>query len=163
MTNASAQQIIDDCKNELSHIKQYLDVVGQFNNMVPYLTKYSVIKTCGSIEQSFKSIIADYCEQGQSVQVKNFITTKLRNSSSNPSLDNIINWLGQFDQNWKTNFKKKINNKSNKSVLRSSLKSLNEARNGFAHGGSTSSSFSDVCKYFSDAVIIIGILDDVVK
>jgi RiboL-PSP-HEPN len=163
MNNQNATQLIIDCENELLHIKQFLDVLGPFNNMVPYLTKYSVIKASGTIEQSFKTIIADFCEQGQSAQIKAFITTKLRNSSSNPSLENILGWLGQFDQSWKINFKKKLNNKSSKTLIKSSLKSLNEARNGFAHGGNPSSSFADINKYFNHAVIILNILDDVVK
>lgn len=162
MNNTNAQVLINDCLNELNDIKNIIDKIGQFDNKVPYLTKYSIIKCCGTIEQSFKTIIADYCETGSSPQLKNYLFNKFRNYSRNPSIENIHRSLIEFDTTWNNKFKiiLKCFNKNEK--LTTSIKSLNDARNEFAHGGNPNLAFSDVFKYFNDSIIIMNIIDGII-
>ena len=68
----------------------------------------------------------------------------------------------EFDTNWCALFKKTINKTENASNLKTSLKSLNDARNAFAHGGKPNVSFSSVVDYFKDSLAIVTILDKVV-
>jgi len=162
MNNVNAAQLVTECKTELESIKAIIEQYGSFSSIVPYLTNYSVVKACGTIEQSYKTIIADCCEKGQNQQVRTYIHNTFRDSSRNPSYENICKSLADFDTNWNTLFKKTLGKKKNATKLRTSLKSLNEARNAFAHGGKPNVSFSSVIDYFKDSLVIITILDSVV-
>ncbi|MFN0728999.1 HEPN domain-containing protein [Polaribacter gochangensis] len=162
MNNASVKQSIDDCSKELEDIQKVIDVFGQSHSIVPFLTNYAIIKCCGTIENSFKSVIADFHNKLPS-QAKNYIDSTFTNSSMNPSKDNICRSLKRFDENWNTSFKEKLDLEPNKSQIDSSLKSLNDARNEFAHGGHPKLSFGSVKTYFCDSQKIIEILDDIIK
>ena len=162
MNNKNAERAIDDCQNELNQIDGLIQAVGAMSPMNKYLTRYSVIKACGTIEYAFKSILSDI-HSAYSTQISHFIDVKVRNSSCNPSYDNICSKIKEFDQTWCDSFKQKINSTPNPNKLRSSLASLNENRNAFAHGNGCTASFSDVKEYFSDAVEIIVKLDEVVR
>lgn len=161
MNNLSAKEKIETCLEELNKIDKLIDGMGKLSNPVPYLTKYAIIKSCGTIEYCFKTILSDI-HNGQSSQVINFINNMFRNSSINPSKDNICKSLSRFDENWNDTFKDTLKNHPNKAKLESSLASLNNARNTFAHGGQPSASFENVVDYFKDSVEIIKILDNIV-
>lgn len=162
MNNVKAAQLIEACVIELDDINGIIQQTNPFDEIIPFLTNYAIIKSCGTIEQSFKAIIADFCQANQNPQVQNYIQNTFRESSQNPSYDNICRSLAAFDTNWNDSFKKKIQKKKNSFKLKTSLKSLNEARNTFAHGSKTSVSFSSVVDYFQDSLVIIETLDSVV-
>lgn len=159
MNNQIAINLIDDCKSDLERISLIIDVLGSTNRAIPFLTKYSIIKVCGTLEQCFKIIISDYSTNQQNQQVKNYINISFRESSINPNLDNIYKSLSKFDTNWKNNFKQLINADINKVRVLDSIKSLNNARNEFAHGGNPQTTFNDVENYFIDAKTIIEYID----
>ena len=162
MNNQTANQSLIDCSVELDKLQKIIDVFGQSHSIVPYFTNYAVIKCCGTIENTFKTIISDFHSSLPS-QAKNYIEKTFLNSSMNPSKVNICKSLKKFDEQWNLDFKSKLNLETDKSRLESSLNSLNEARNSFAHGGSPSVSISGLTNYFNDSKRIIEILDDIVK
>lgn len=163
MNNTEVQRELDNCSNELSHVKQLVDELGVTSTIVPYLTKYAMIRACGSIELSFKTIIADYCSRRSKKQVKRFLARRVREGSANPTYDMICSFLNDFDEDWKRDFKSKIDQEVDKTILLMSLQSLVDSRNDFAHGGNPSASLSDVLMYFSNAIRIIETMDDVVQ
>lgn len=162
MNNLTVKQSISECTQELDDIQKIIDVFGQNHSIVPFLTNYAVIKCCGTIENSFKAIIGDF-HNSLPKQAKNYIDITFTNSSLNPSKDNICRSLNRFDEDWNIQFKKKLNDDSNKSRIDSSLKSLNDARNEFAHGGHPKVSFLGIKTYFEDSQRIIEILDEIIK
>ena len=162
MNNPIAAQLIADCSEELKDIQKIVVELSTFDPTVRFLTNYSIVKSCGTIEQSFKTIVADYCENGQKPQVKQYIQSTFRESSRNPSYDNICRSLAAFDNSWNITFKQIIKNKRNATRLTDSLKSLNAARNDFAHGGNPSIAFASVINYFKDSITIIKVLDNIV-
>lgn len=159
MTNQSALNLVQECEIDLQRIDLIIQVLGGTNNAVPYLTKYAVIKACGTLEQCFKIIISDFSCSGQSTQVKKFVDISFRESSINPNLDNIHKSLKKFDEQWNDNFKNLLNADANATRIRDSITSLNNARNEFAHGGNPTLTFSDVNAYFTDAKKIIEFID----
>lgn len=161
MNNVSVQHILDDCRNDLIKINHLIVGMGVMADPVPFLTSYALIKTCGTIEFCFKTIIADI-HVGASRQVQNYINRKIRESSMNPTESNICNILKSFDENWNKDFKAKLNSHADCEKIKSSLTSLNEARNIFAHGRPSTISFNDVQEYFEQTRKLIEILDDVV-
>lgn len=161
MNNQTALNSLNDCSKELIKLQQIIDVFGQSHTIVPFLTNYAIIKCCGTIEYCFKIIISDF-HNSLPPQAKNYIETTFLYSSMNPSKDNICKSLIKFDEKWNNNFKTKLSVEPDKSRIESSLSSLNEARNAFAHGGNPSVSFSSVVTYFTDSKRVIEILDEVV-
>jgi hypothetical protein len=163
MYNLEAKQILKDCKDELDIINNFINR-DKFNSKNPYLVKYCVIKVSGSTETAFKTIIADAFDFNASEKVKNFVEKEIRESSKNPSYGNICTVLKKIDNNWNEQFKNSVNiEKARDSALLTSLESLNEARNSFAHGKNTTVSIDGVILYFAKASKIIEILDSVVK
>ena len=162
MNNQNAQNYIDNCLNELQGIEDLINGLGHLSKPVPYLTKYAVIKSCGTIESCFKTIISDV-HLNQSIQIQNYIDKTIRGSSMNPSQKNICTTLNRFDSNWNTNYKQQLNSHAKSQQLIDSLKSLNEARNTFAHGGSINQTFQSIKGYFIDSVEVIKIIDNVVQ
>lgn len=162
MNNQNALLELNGCATELTHVKTLIDGLGITSSIVPYLTKYSVVRACGSIEQSFKTVIADYVSNRGKQQIKRFIKLKVREGSANPSYNNMCKFLGDFDDTWKSSFKTTIDAEANKAILMTSLQSLVDARNTFAHGGSPSASIDDVIRYFNDAKRFIEIMDSIV-
>jgi hypothetical protein len=162
MNNNTAERSINTCLSELDKIKMLIEGMGGASHPVPFLTKYAIIKSCGTIEFCFKTIISDI-HSNQSQQIVRYINTTFRFSSINPTKDNICKCLSRFDKAWNENFKKELVNHPHHSKIEDSLKSLNNARNDFAHGGHPTTSFDNVKEYFSDSVEIIKILDDIVR
>jgi hypothetical protein len=163
MNNLEVEQTLINCETELDKVKIIIDVFGSTHEIVPYLTKYSLIRACGTIEQAFKTIVSDFCSQRGKKQVKRFLTKMVRESSMNPSFDNICKLLKKFDDNWHANLKIQLDNLPNKSALKTSLQSLVDARNDFAHGGHPTASFGDIQQHFKHAKEMMEILDNVVN
>lgn len=159
MNNQSALTLVEQCEFELGKIDLIIQVLGNTNNAVPYLTKYAIVKVCGTLEQCFKIIISDFSCSGQSNQVKKFVDISFRESSINPNLENIHSSLKKFDEQWNDNFKSHLNTDPDVSRIKASIKSLNNARNEFAHGGNPMLTFSDISAYFIDARKIIEYID----
>jgi hypothetical protein len=162
MNNTDVEQILDRCQHDLDQVKTISDSLGLGNTVVPYLTRYAIIRSCGAIEVSYKTIIADYCSKRAKKQVKFYLTNKVRENSNNPSYDNICRMLSDFDKGWNTKFKEKIKAHINNPSIMTSVQSLVDARNEFAHGGSPGSSINNVIDYFLACRELINILDSII-
>lgn len=162
MNNESVKQLLDDCESEIASLDTLVGGLGMTSNIVPYLSKYGLIKACGTIEQAFKSIVADKCSYRARQQIKNYLGEKVRNSSSNPSFSNICQLLKGFDLAWKVGFKDAVNAHPQADALKTSLQSLVDARNEFAHGGNPRIAIGDVVQYYADARQVIECLDQVI-
>jgi len=163
MNNSGVLQLLDDCQDELDNVKLIIDGLGSTSNIVPYLNKFAIIKACGIVEVSYKSIVADYCDRRSKPQVKKFLKKYVRENSRNPNYSDICNLLKEFDANWHTTFKARIDAHPDRSRMKTSIESLVDARNEFAHGGNPSSTVSDVIGYFRDFRVVLEIIDDIVN
>src|SRR6478609_1889573 len=105
MSNTDVQTLVDECDSDFDRIEILILALTSTHPAVPFLTKYAIIKACGTLEQAFKVMISDFSCIGQSDQVKNFVDTSFRESSINPSLNNIHASLKKFDETWNDNFK----------------------------------------------------------
>jgi len=163
MNNADVETALNDCQQDLLRVKAIIDSLGIGSNIVPYLNSYAVIKACGTMEVAFKAIVTDYCSHRSKKQVKKFLTNKIRDSSINPSYSNIIRTLSDFDDNWKERFKNDVNAHVQKNALLTSMQSLVDARNSFAHGGNHNLSINDIISYYSNFRTAIELLDATVS
>lgn len=163
MNNVEAEKVLIECDNDLSNALSIFTSIGATSNIVPYLNKYCIIRACGSLEVSFKTIIADFINKRSKKQIKKYINENVRENSANPSYNNICNLLKSFDLDWWREFKKKFNQHPKKHRILTSVESLVDARNEFAHGGSPNLSLSSTIQYFTTSRVMIEILDDVVN
>lgn len=107
MHNEEVKLSIEDCRQEMTRLKALIAVVGAMSPVSNFLTKYAAVRCCGTLEQGYKSIIADYYEQF-SEQLVSFISTHVRESSKNPTLANICTILNAFDEDKCKLFKEKF-------------------------------------------------------
>lgn len=162
MNNADVDLQLTQCRSELDHIQTTITTFGVMSPFTPYLTKYAVIRACGSIEVSFKALVADFCAKRSKKQVKRFIHMKIRKGSANPSRSNIMNTLNLFDEGWKRDFKSNLKSDPDKQKILDSLQSLVDARNEFAHGGSPTITIADVLQHFDRARRVVEHVDAVI-
>ena len=163
MNNAEVESVLNDCYDDLQRVKAIIDSLGGSSNIVPYLNNYAIIKACGIMEVAFKTIIADYCSKRSKKQVQEYLTRKVRDNSMNPSYENICRTLGDFDSDWKKQFKDDVNTHTQKDIILTSMKSLVAARNSFAHGGNPGLSINDTITYFTNFRVAIELLDTIVS
>lgn len=156
--NEIAQNAIDDCRTELDKIWHMIEAVGSTNKISGYLTRYALVRICGTLEISYKTIIADYYVQ-QSPLLDRFITRHVRDANRNPNYNNICNTLKEFDEEKCKLFKQTISSLKNAEDFKSSLDTINTSRNAIAHGASSSLSFNDLKVHFEKALQIIEVLD----
>lgn len=163
MNNSEVLRLMDDCRDELNRVQLIINGLGPASNIVPFLNKYAVIKACGIVEVCYKSIMADFCDRRSKAQVKSFLKKHVRDSSKNPNYNNICTLLKEFDVNWNTKFRNRVNAHPDRTRIMTSIESLVDARNEFAHGGNPTLTVTDVINYFSDFRIIIEEIDDIVS
>lgn len=161
MYNKDVEERLAACRDELAGICSLLDGIGESARPTPYVKKYAVIRATGAIEAGFKQIIADKVDEGSRSQVKNFVKKKVRDSSSNPSLGMIEDFLNQFDERWREKFAELLG-LEDKPKLKGSLTKLVNARNEFAHGGSPDIEIADTCECFEDGVRVLRLVETVV-
>ncbi len=162
MNNHSVAQILQDCSDELHNIRALLVGLGDGAKPTPYVKKYAVIRATGAIEVGFKKIIADKVDDGHSIQIKNFIRKKVRESSFNPKFGLIENLLIEFDQRWKDKFDELLA-LEDKPALKGALAELVNARNEFAHGGNPDIDINKTISCFENGCKVLEILDQVVS
>ncbi|MBQ2243641.1 MAG: hypothetical protein II318_05435 [Bacteroidales bacterium] len=158
--NVEAKNTIDDCNAELSRIAGIINKVGSTDPLSGYLTKYSLIRICGTLEMSYKTIIADYYEN-IAPQLGPYITCHLRDASMNPTYGNICTALGHFDTTRKKDFKDAVDALNNKDNLIRAFDVLNRERNNVAHGYSSNLSFKDMSNHFLETIQILEALDSI--
>ncbi len=163
MKNKTVEKSLNECQADLERVKTLVDTLGALSNPVIYLNQYAIIRACGAIEFAFKNIITDQCSKRSKQQIKSFINKKVRDSSMNPSYTNICSLLADFDISWKEAFKSDFKIHPDKDKLKTSMESLVDARNDFAHGGSPTLSISNTLDYFYDFREVIKLLDTVVS
>jgi hypothetical protein len=163
MTNSDAASLIDTCDIELLDVKQKINSLNVLDDTRKYLTKYALMKCCGTIEQAFKIVLYEEISNGAHPRLSQYLEGLIRKSSMNPSLDNMKKSLKWFDDRWKCCFTESITEHPDSSQLKSSMDSLNGLRNTFAHGNEIQASISMVEDYYSSAKIVLDLFEQAVK
>lgn len=57
------QNLIDECTTELTDISAKISALPPLDKTRAYLTKYALIKSCGTIEFVYRSLVADYFDK----------------------------------------------------------------------------------------------------
>lgn len=159
MYNKDVERSIEDCQIEMGKLEILMEQFGNITPICNYLTKYAAIRCCGTFEQGYKSIIADYYESF-SDKLANFITIHVREASANPTYTNICSVLTSFDESKCKEFKNKVSHLPEYNKITTSLDSLNKNRNSVAHGKDNMSSFKEIKEYFTSSLEVLNCLDE---
>ena len=122
---------LDDCADELQKIKKRIDK-NQFDDMVMFLQRYAIIKACGTVESVIKNMIADHVDANTNPEIQHYIATNVRDSSK-------VKQHG---------------------TEKTSLNSLVQLRNDFAHGLSPNTTINTIIRYFNDSRVIVTLVDE---
>ena len=144
---------LDSCKKELENINSIIKK-EPLSDSVKYLTSYAVVLATGCIELVFKEMLFDAVSAGCSDEAKCFLNNQIIESSCNPTVKKINDYLSKMGTDCKKSFS--LIEKSNDA---SRLQSLVNLRNSFALGYQISASISDVIEYFVSGSIILSNLE----
>lgn len=148
--NGSYQQTLRDCEIELNNIQQWINS-NRLDSNVRFLTSYSVIKACGTVEYVFKQIIYDHLSNGANDEAKTYLNKSIIEASFNPSTGQMYRILEKINSEWKVEFENLIKG----SLQMGQLNSLVKLRNNFAHGSVITASINDVINYYNAGVWIL--------
>lgn len=138
------KNILDDVETELLNIQTWINR-NKMDSNVRYLNYYSVIRASGTIEQVMKSMIYEKLIENASEETKKYLEINILESSANPSIGVISNYLQSLNKNWKQDFDNYLQANNDK---KSDLNSLVKLRNTFAHGNSFSIGIDTVIMYY---------------
>ncbi|MBO5033648.1 MAG: hypothetical protein J6D08_17535 [Lachnospiraceae bacterium] len=148
--NGNYRQALRDCEVELNSIQQWIDS-NRLDSNVRFLTSYSVIKACGTVEYVFKQIVYDYLSSGANEEAKTYLNKSIIEASFNPSTGQMYRILEKINSNWRVGFENLIKG----SLQMGQLNSLVKLRNSFAHGSVITASINDVKSYYNAGIWIL--------
>lgn len=148
--NGNYRQTLRDCEVELNSIKQWIDS-NRLDSNVRFLTSYSVIKACGTVEYVFKQIVYDYLSSGANEEAKTYLNKSIIEASFNPSTGQMYRILEKINSDWRVGFENLIKGSSQMGQLNSLVK----LRNSFAHGSAITASINDVKNYYNAGIWIL--------
>lgn len=156
--NGNYERMLQDCATEIDNIQQWISNHTLDSN-VRFLTSYSVIKACGTIESVFKQMVYDNLASGANEEAKTFLNKSIIEASFNPSPGQIYKLLEKINVTWRMDFERLIGGTNQKGHL----KSLVELRNSFAHGSAITASINDVKGYYNAGMWILEKLDETIN
>jgi len=162
MHNLEVKNYLIECWDEVKDVEKAVNALDVFDKQRNYLTKYILIRCCGTLELSYKTLFARYAGHSLCQRTENYIEDSVIGSSMNPSLYKIKNLANRFDDRWGKKLEATIENHKRKSRIRSSINSLVTLRNKFAHGQTAQASFTNVKSYFVEACRVLYILDQII-
>lgn len=148
--NGNYRQTLRDCEVELNSIQQWIDS-NRLDSNVRFLTSYSVIKACGTVEYVFKQIVYDYLSSGANEEAKTYLNKSIIEASFNPSTGQMYRILEKINSDWRVGFENLIKGSSQMGQLNS----LVRLRNSFAHGSFITASINDVKSYYNAGIWIL--------
>ncbi len=148
--NGDYRQTLRDCEVELNSIQQWIHS-NRLDSNVRFLTSYSVIKACGTVEYVFKQIVYDYLSSGANEEAKTYLNKSIIEASFNPSTGQMYRILEKINSDWRVGFENLIKGSSQMGQLNSLVK----LRNSFAHGSAITASINDVKNYYNAGIWIL--------
>lgn len=161
MNNVGVKQLLEDTSRELLWLVEYIDR-DPFAPTVAFLNKYAIIKSSGTLETAYKTIVFEQIKKWCNTEnLKHYLQKRTINTSSNPSYENICQMLKSFNKEWGEKFKQLVKSQDETKEIRDALKMLVEARNSFAHGGNPTHTIHITVDNYTKCMRIIEWMDQV--
>lgn len=156
------QDMLDECTAELNDIETRIINMPTLDKGRQYFTNYALIKSCGTVEFVYRSIVADYFMQLSDSRIDTYLDSTIRQGSNSAKYDNMNKLLKKFDTQWCDAFKSAVKSRQDGQQLIAASNSLVTNRHAFAHGKSPTATFLEIKQYYSDVVELIRIFDSIV-
>ncbi len=143
---------------EIHRQKQRLDELFKAASSLPdvemqsHWSRYLCVLVSGFLENSIELCLSEYSKRHSDIAVSNFVNAELRDFQ-NPKMGKILDLLGSFSQQWRTQIEQ-----ATQGQLSDSVNSIVGNRNKIAHGESVSLSMSGLTAYYKDAAAVIELL-----
>lgn len=168
MHNKGVEAFLDGCDLELTKITAIVTLpedsgTAKEANIIrveslPFLTKYSLIKACGTIELCFKTLVSECVTSKDNARVSKYLDETFLSRGINPKIGAMANYLRKFDDAWAKEFEAKVQAKDSRIIT--SVKYLVDERNKHAHGKDTRIGLQEVKECFAHGRMAIEILDE---
>ena len=152
--NEDHKRCLKDCTDEIDKIKAWIDS-NPLDSNVKFLVAYAVVKSSGTVEIVFKSLLHEFLSTGCKIETQTFIEKNVVDLSCNPTTGNMEKLLEQIDSDRKKDFIDKTKGLQQKADLNSLVK----LRNDLAHGRDISQSINTIKRYYESGKQVISILD----
>lgn len=152
--NIKVQQYIKEIDSAFSLAENQND-----DEVKSYFAYLLCIRISGLIENYLKTKVSDYSDKKVPKQITRFLSIKFADIT-NLKTTKLLEILGQFSLQWKSDFEVIIQNNVQ---LKSSLDSLINNRHNIAHGQRASLTLRTVRQYYEDVQEIINELDKIIK
>ena len=157
------QDMINDCTSEITDIEAKIQTLPAMDKEVRYLTNYALIRTSGTVEYVYRSIVADYFSRLSDSRVDTYLDSTVRKGSMSAKYEQMCNLLNRFDSNWCKDFKRVVKADPNGEKMIAASKSLVTNRHNFAHGRNPTATFMDIKQYYQDVLQLISLFDMIVR
>lgn len=156
------QDMLDSCAEELTDIATRMETLSPLDKSRKYFTNYALMRSCGTAEFVYRSIVADYFSKLSDSRIDTYLDSSIRKGSMSATYDNMMGLLGKFDEQWKKGFQQAVKDSPDKDRLIDAAKSLVTNRHSFAHGKSPTATFLEIRQYYADITVLIHIFDSIV-
>lgn len=142
-------------KEQLDDLFKTVDQLRKSGNQLEaHLTRYLCILVCGFLENAVSAIFTDYVMgKKTSPYIEKYIENSLRRFQ-NPALKKILELAGKFNNTWQTNL-----TLATQGDIEDALKSLINARNSIAHGGTNAITYYTLFDCYNRVIELIDLLE----
>lgn len=171
MHNKAVEGFLDGCDLELSKIAAIVtlpegagapkEVNALRVESLPFLTKYALVKTSGTMELCFKTLVTDCVGSRENARVVRYLDETFTSRGINPKIGTMVDYLKKFDDRWPKELDAQI--KAKDTQIFSSVRYLVDERNKHAHGKDTRIGLQEIRECFAHGRVALEILDEIIS
>ncbi len=151
MKSKQAEKLINDIDKAKKDIESF-QVASESEKS--YLAKFLIVYICGIYEEVIETIINERASKCNDKEISHFIEELVDRSFRNPDMGNIKGLLGKFDDGWKLEVGKLPHD------AQTAIDNIVNNKNSLAHGNEITLTLEDTMKYYTDSMVVINKIDD---
>lgn len=144
---------IHQAKQRLDVLFPKVGALGSDIELQSHWARYLCVLVAGFIETSVRSVLSDYASKKSVPQVYKFVESEL-GFFQNPKMEKILELARSFDAKWAEEIKV-----ATEGELKDSVNSIVANRHLIAHGENVGVTYSNIKKYYENAVKVIDIVE----
>ena len=141
-------------KQKIDHIFSLTDKIQPDEELMSHWAKYLCVLTSGFVENSLRSILAQFVVARSSREVANYLESKIR-SITNLNEERVYQLLWSFSSEWGDKFREKRTEKQ-----KDAIDSVVANRNLIVHGRSVGITIVRIREYYTEIIKTITIIDE---
>jgi len=141
-------------KQKIDHVFSLTDTIQPDEELMSHWAKYLCVLTSGFVENSLRSILAQFVVARSSSEVANYVESKIR-SITNLSEERVYQLLRSFSSDWGDKFREKRTEKQ-----KDAIDSVVANRNLIVHGRSVGITILRIREYYTEIIKTITMIDE---